>query len=299
MADKKGQRYFDWDKFFYNTYMLLTFPVRKWWIILSVLATVLLVLILIPTMEGIKKEDIVDWYKAKWTYSDVNKAKNKTIALMSRKLKNLKDNVKEILPDVEDENDVAKKQNKGEFVSWNVAEFRKAKYIPREQRTNKEKNKVYDSNTFALIKEQMKHNKKKNAKDNLYGTNSIIVDQARASDNYNLSHYYEIRPDLDLEYLNEPETIIGTATISGANDLYIGDTFVYLYGIYTNPRKYSVMEARDFLEDVTDGEEVECDVVAYSTQTHAKTALCFVNGVLINKQMVAEYLAENVALKME
>ena len=297
MAENK--RYFDWDKFCYNAYMILTFPVRKWWIILSVLATVLMVLIIIPTIEGIKKEDIVDWYKAKWTYSDVNKAKNKTIAMMSRKLKSLKKNVEEIMPDGEQKKSAAENQKKSEFVAWNVAEFRKVKYVPKGQNA---KEKVYDGNTFALIKEHIKKKQKKKIKPveaDVIKPAALDVAKSEIVDEENLSDYYEIRTDLDLEYLNEPEEIVGTATISGANDLYIEDTFVYLYGIYSNPRTYNINEARDFLEAVTNQQQVECDVVAYSTQTHAKTALCFVNGVLINKQMVIENLAENVALKMD
>ena len=294
MADSKG-RHFDWDKFCYNVYMILTFPVRRWWIILSVLATVLLVLIIIPTMEGIKKEDIIDWYKAKWAYSDMNKAKNRTIAMMSRKFKSLKENVKEILPDTEDTEVVVKQsKKKSDLVAWNVAEFRKAKYVPKGQKSANPEVKVHDKNTFALLKEQMK-----NKKSASHAVSAVVEQDDVAIYENNLSHYYEIRSDLDLEYLEEPEIIIGTATISGANDLYIEDTFVYLYGIYTNPRLYNVNEAKNFLDAVTYDQQVECDVVAYSTQTHAKTALCFVNGVLINKQMVIENLASNVALKME
>ena len=46
MGEYERQRLHGWEKFIYNMYMILTFPVRKWWVILSVLATVLLVLII-------------------------------------------------------------------------------------------------------------------------------------------------------------------------------------------------------------------------------------------------------------
>lgn len=294
MREYESRNLHGWDKFLYNLYMILTFPVRRWWIILSVLATILLVLIIIPTLEGVKKEDIVDWYKAKWVYSDVNKAKNKTIAKISRKIKNLKDNVKEILPDnASDAESSADNQNGKKPNKWNVIEIRKAKYIPSEKTAVKSDAKVQDSNTFALIKEQMKENKEKEPENNPV----VVTYNNVATDDF--SSYYEVRSDLDLEYLDEPEIIVGTATVSGANDLYIEDTFVYLYGIYTNPRLYDINEAKEFLNDVTYGQKVECAVVAYSSQTHAKTALCFVNGVMINRQMVVEGLADNVALKME
>ena len=277
-----------WDRFIYNLYMILTFPVRKWWVILSILATVLLILIIIPTLEGIKKEDIIDWYKAKWTHSEVNRTKNETIAKISKKMKNLKDDAKSALSS---SSSTSKKDNKkeSELVSWNVAEFKKAKYIPNASNKVSASKKVHDSNTYALIKEHVKQSSDlKGAKQHENSGSDEKEDV-----------YYEVRTDLNLEYLDKPETISGVATISGANELYIDDTFVYLYGIYTSPRKYNISEVKNFLESITQDQIVECDVVAYSTQTSAKTALCFVNGVLLNKQMVSENLADNIALKME
>lgn len=291
MSEREFGKLHGWEKFFYNVYMILTFPVRKWWIILGVLATVLLVLIIIPTIEGVKKEDIVDWYKAKLTHSDVNKAKNKTLAVLGKKIDNLKDNVKQILPDNE-KADAQDGKKESKFVAWNVAEFKKAKYVPNTSSKAKSTQKVYDGNTYSLIKAQMKKSKPEDKADKLI----ISTEPPTYRD---VTPYYEVRTDLNLEYLSEPEIISGTATVAGANELYIGETFVYLYGIYTSPRKYDINEARAFLENVTENQEIECDIIAYSTQNYAKTALCFVNGVLINKEMVIENLADNVALKTE
>ncbi len=287
-----------WDKFIYNMYMILTFPVRRWWIILSVLATVLLVLIIIPTIDGVKKEDIVDWYKAKLIHSDLYKAKNKTISMISKKVNTLKNNITGVLPDTNENIPAEKKNAKKEsnLVSWNVAEFKKAKYFPSNKNTTASNKKVQDKNTFALIKEQVKKSAKQ-IED--IAAPQVETKQDDVINNKDLTAYYEVRTDLNLEYLTEPEIVSGTVTVSGANELYIEDTFVYLYGIYTNPHKYNAAEVKKYLEDITENQPVECSIVAYSTQTQAKTALCFVNGVLINKQMVAEKKADNVALKME
>jgi endonuclease YncB( thermonuclease family) len=79
--------------------------------------------------------------------------------------------------------------------------------------------------------------------------------------------------------------------------LYIDGTYVYLYGIYTNPDIYDAAEAQLYLEQLVEGKEVYCDVVAYTTQTQMATALCFVDGVFINGDMVQNSLALDVALK--
>ena len=290
MMEYEKQRLHGWEKFIYNMYMILTFPVRKWWVILSVLATVLLVLIIIPTLEGVQKEDIWDWYKAKWTHSDVYKAKNKTIEKISRKAGEIKNGVKGVLP--ASEKSQAKEKKESNLVSWNVAEFKKAKFVPQAETKQTSNKKVHDSNTYALIKAEMK-------KKNKQSTHKVEEPKVEEEQQENEQVYYEIRTDLNLEYLDEPETIVGTATVTGANELYVEDTFVYLYGIYTSPRKYDLAEVKKFLENFIKDQDVECDIVAYSTQTQAKTALCFVNGVLLNKQMVLENMADNVALRMD
>lgn len=290
MGEYEKQRLHGWEKFIYNMYMILTFPARKWWVILSVLATVLLVLIIIPTLEGVQKEDIWDWYKAKWTHSDVYKTKNKTIEKISRKAEEIKKGVKGVLP--ASEQPQAKEKKESNLVSWNVAEFKKAKFVPQAETKQTSNKKVQDSNTYALIKAEMKKKNKQTAQ-------KVEEPEVEKEQQENEQVYYEVRTDLNLEYLDEPETIVSTATVTGANELYIDDTFVYLYGIYTSPRKYDLAEVKKFLENFIKDQEVECDIVAYSTQTQAKTALCFVNGVLLNKQMVLENMADNVALRMD
>ena len=245
MGEYEKQRLHGWEKFIYNMYMILTFPVRKWWVILSILATVLLVLIIIPTLEGVQKEDIWDWYKAKWTHSDVYKTKNKTIEKLSRKAEEIKNGVKGVLP--ASEQPQAKEKKESNLVSWNVAEFKKAKFVPQAETKQTSNKKVQDSNTYALIKAEMK---KKNENKNKQTSPKVEVPEVADEQQENEQVYYEVRTDLNLEYLDEPETIVSTATVTGANELYIDDTFVYLYGIYTSPRKYDLAEVKKFLEAI-------------------------------------------------
>ena len=71
---------------------------------------------------------------------------------------------------------------------------------------------------------------------------------------------------------------------------------MFLYGIYTDPDIYDAAEAQDYLEKITEGRKVHCEIVA-ETYSHTATALCFVQGVFINKALVDRKLARNVALR--
>ena len=101
----------------------------------------------------------------------------------------------------------------------------------------------------------------------------------------------------NLEYLSEPETLNGKMTIVTPNDVYIQDTFVYLYGIYCDPNTYDTELAKNFLQTLVENEDVRCEVIAYTTQTKVATALCFIGNTLINKSLVENDMANNIALK--
>ncbi|MBP1532238.1 MAG: hypothetical protein ILA52_01905, partial [Alphaproteobacteria bacterium] len=83
----------------------------------------------------------------------------------------------------------------------------------------------------------------------------------------------------------------------GPNSLYLNDNFLFLYGVYTNPQNYDAQAAQQYLTDITDGRNVHCEVIAYTVQTQTASALCFVNGISINRALVNHNLADNTALK--
>ena len=62
-------------------------------------------------------------------------------------------------------------------------------------------------------------------------------------------------------------------------------------------RLYHKIYPNLFLEKRFGDKPAHCDIVAYTSQTQMATALCFVDGELINKALVEAGLAENVALK--
>lgn len=273
--------------------MLITFPIRKFWQITIFLFLLLLILLAIPLHKGIKLRDVWDWYMVKMPTHEFVAAKDKATIKVNNKIGDIKKTVKKIIP--ESPTDKTAQTSEGEkvqLVAWNVAEFKKAQYEPK---TNKNTQEVVEkNNSFAQLKKetqlaaQLENEQQEQAAEQKYRD---VYYEGKLDD------YYIVTDNKDLEYLETPERFYDTVDVVGPNSLYIQDKFVFLYGIYSDADTYDTAAAQRFLQQITEGHKVHCDIVAYTAQTRAGTALCFVNGVLINKAMVENNLARNVALK--
>ncbi len=100
---------------------------------------------------------------------------------------------------------------------------------------------------------------------------------------------------LGLRYLDDPVIISGEAIVYGPNELYVADTYLYLYGIYTSSVKYNASKAAQYLRELVDSRTLECHVVAYTADDIA-TAVCLIDGRSINQHMVDAGMADNIAL---
>ena len=316
-----------WQKFVYQILLILTFPFRRWWVTLGVLATVLLVLIIIPSMDGVAKEDIIDWYKNKLHLSQVNEIKNESVKLINDKVGELRKNVNEIMPEIavvknkQAKPTVEEKQDV-KFVAWNVAEFKKGKYEPKTSRKSDEKINGKSAPQVSEQKLPVFKNKKNSAEqpsnqsrdeekkvaDKIIAKQEDVVKTvadnsseagARNRGAINLSDYYTKDETLNLIYIDEPEKYAGEANVSGPNSLFVDNKFVFLYGIYSDYIKYDVNLVQQYLQNMVQDQTTECYVVAYGEQNNAATALCFVNGVNINRELVLESMADNIALRIE
>lgn len=277
--------------------MLITWPLRHWKFLLISILVLVIVAVAVPLISGAKLTEIPAWYQAKMTHPFLTVIKNNVANItqsteqkISESVNSVKDKVQQIAPEVI--KPAVKEENKKEkirFTAWNVAKFNKAKYQQKPQPAQKIKLK---SPTFAEIKEEVIPQKQKNVK--------IETPKEEVSEPYyegKLADYYTVRHDLDLIYLTESEKLYGQVDVVGANSLYINNTYVYLYGIYTNPDIYNEQTAQLYLEKLIDNQPVHCDIVAYSTQSQTPTALCFLNGKLLNQELVDAQYAANVALK--
>lgn len=320
MANKKGPyddiKAHGWEKVLQIIVLAITFPFRKWWIVLSVIATVLLVLIAIPSLDGVEKENIWDWYKEKLNFSQINRQKNEKIAVLNHKLEKTKQNIRQIIPLPTDttKSESQTDESEPQFVAWNVVEFQKAAYKPQKKQPQTKKNTKTDVKIIQNLKNSADGWKEKisakakpqeNVKTKKQTAKTISQEPIEpkfetigAKKELVLENFYT-KNISNLEYLDEPEKYSGQAGVSGPNSLFVDNKFVFLYGIYTSPNKYNLADVQQYLQDMTQKQTTDCYVVAYDKRHNAATALCFVNGVCINRELVIEDMAENIALRMK
>ncbi|MBR1601499.1 MAG: hypothetical protein IJ677_07975 [Alphaproteobacteria bacterium] len=312
--------------------MLLTFPIRKFWQIVTVCAVVLAILIAIPLCYGIPFRDIWDWYMIKMPNHEFIEAKDKILFNTEEGLNKVKRTIKEIVPNKKsgiEKNKKEEEKDRGpQFISWNVAEFHRARYKPQKSLPVAQKvevkvaekqvpikkeevvkkaevapveNVIIKNDSFAEKKvESLVANDVENyndVKNNKLAVSLVDEKVPEKAEKINLSDYYVKLRSEDLLYLSKPEAISGDARVVGPNSMYVNGKFVFLYGIYSHPRRHDIEAATQYLKNVTEGRKVNCAVVAYSQKTQSATALCFVNGAFINKLLTEHNLAKNVSLK--
>lgn len=281
--------------------MFITFPFRKFWQIISVLLLLLIVIIAIPMFYGVAFTDIIDWYKDKLPMSDVADIKDEAKTKIDAGMTSLKQKVKDIIPGdgAASEAQKADKENKPRFVTWNVAEFNRAKYEPK-QKSGRKAVTGNDKETFSALKKDA--SERKAFQENNIATAENKMDNGNADEDAlpevgDLFSYYRVLKNRDLAYVSEPEVLYGFVDVVGPNNIYINNTYIYLYGIYSDPNVYDEAAAISYVQSLVNGRKVRCDVVAYTVQTQTATALCFVDNILINKAIVEQGYANNVALK--
>lgn len=288
--------------------MLITFPFRRFLLIVMSFFIALVVLTIIPVSKGIPLRDVYDWYKIKLPAHEFIAAKDKTIFSATNGLNKIKRSIRAIAPKVDQDEGMTETEDNVEevrFVSWNVAEFRKAKYEPTgikafvETNQPVEYSKVNDTNLsdnkVEVVKRSVDSPVKKEY--DIQENTEADVTEDKVDHVENIDGYYTKLSRRDLVYLEVPEIINGRARVSDANGIYVADQFIYLYGIYSNPQRYDVAAAKAYLADVLRDRNVHCEVVSLVEKVNLPAALCFVEGKLINKLMVENNFAQNVALK--
>ena len=98
-----------------------------------------------------------------------------------------------------------------------------------------------------------------------------------------------------LDYPEKPIPIKGQAFVYNANAIDVDGTYMFMFGIYSNPAEERGQLASQFLEKLIENREVDCDIVAY-TKEQVPTVICYINGVNINKLLVIKGLSDNIAL---
>ena len=245
----------------------------------------LLLFITIPLLNGAKFGNILQWY-GNVLFSEKN-AQTNIKTTLSQKVNEYKNKA----DDISNEEQEAEEPH---FTTWKVNEFKKVKYKPskvikKQKETKRVEEKVQDNSEKEISSTKQKHKIfEKQIKENKFKQGPLKEE---------LPQYYVKIENPNLAYLNTPESLVGTAEIFGPNSLYIKDRIVLLYGINTSSDTHDVKKVQQYLNNLASGKEVHCEILAYKVQTQAATALCFVNGIFINKSLVDHNLADNEALK--
>jgi len=296
-ADMQMSGFLGW---IHKIVMFITWPFRRFKLLLSIIIGVLVVMITIPMCYGVAFKDIPSWYyqliKAPFVQHMTQAVSDKASEIKehtSQTIDGVKQKIGKISPEIKAAEEAKAKGEPIKFTTWNVAKFNKVKY---EKKVAEPKEDIkLKAPTFAVLKRETKEAQVKREQEA-----KKQQEEEKIGGPYYKGHledYYRVRTDLGLTYLSESEKYHGKAEVMGPNSLYIAGTHVFLYGIYTNPDIYDVAEAQVHLEELIEGKVVHCDVIAYATQTQAATALCFVDGLFINGDLVNKSLALDVALK--
>ena len=122
-------------------------------------------------------------------------------------------------------------------------------------------------------------------------TNLPIVQSAKKT----IAETTTMKKKLNLRYLDKPEKISGMAVVINANEIKVWDATLFLHGVYVSPYDSKGKRAKSFLIDIINGKNIECLIQAYTYQS-IPTAICEVDGVNINRQLVDLGYSKNVAL---
>lgn len=281
--------------FLHKIYLGLTYPVRH-----PVICLLFLLAFFRHELFGVWQD-----------YHQETKAPVKQMAVVKRETSdNLKEKLSEMRLSISRMMPISKKKNKREykkedeetrFASWNIGKFNKVKYVPAEVVTVPLPEPQEQS--FAEVKQQAEAEKNAVKENPALQSDGTADMQTKAENNqdkaadFHPEQYYVKNTSLNLEYLPKVEYVAGKADIVGPNSMFVDDTFVFLYGLYSDPRMYDTRAAEQYLEEATKDKVVSCYIVALSLRNDKATALCFVDGLFINKALTDKGLAQNVALQ--
>ncbi len=292
------------NKLFHVLFLGLTFPLRHPFKFLSLLFVCLVLLASIPMMQGVSYRHIIDWYLLRNDKIEANQVSKPQVLSENKPVAEEKSVFKEVAAPkiIRKENAIEDNMLNGEKVNVETntekspvkrRAFKKIGHAPRRITLENLQmpasavpppsiaDKKTVENAVAVLKEAQP-------------TVKNPVEEKPAEYNAG-SSYYRKDESLPLVFEEEPKDISGKAFVFSANELSVGNDYIILYGIYTNPQKYNHDKAHQYMKELVDGKPLKCKIVAYTYHNMA-TAVCFLNGRSINQNLVDAGYADNVAL---
>lgn len=264
-----------WPAFLHKMFLVVSYPFRKPLIFIPVAV----LLYLAPTFRGVKPTEVHLWYwgKIKSISSTVTASvTDKTKDILPETAKNLIQQVTTPEPEKGIDQLVEMPRLSPKAVRRQM--FEKAKSAP----------------VAVDILETEEALSVPGFQNSAEGKN--VAEQAPVSENAAPKPQTVTVPrKLPLVYLDIPKEISGDIKVNNANEIEVGGTYLFLYGVYINPDSSEGINAKNFLEIMTKGQKVRCTILAYTYQDIA-TGICYVGTKNINQTLVDEGLSRNVAL---
>lgn len=292
-------------KFLHTLFLVMTYPLRHFGRFLLYVILIVLALALIPLLLGVQYDNIWDWY-----FLDL--AENKTVETTQKQdltpEPNLEVNTTAEQPTKTDEPvvksveekviapQVEKKTNEAEVVSatakkyavWHIKKTPETEILPKSVEKIPE----------VILEEKPVEKVEPVIEEKIESAPVEDEIQAKPEEEQTsagLEQYYRKVDGLGLKYLEKPYLTSGQAVVYGPNDIYINETYVYLYGIYTDSYNFDVNRAEQYLRDLIAGKRITCQIIAM-TKNDVATGVCFLDGWSINQHLVDAGMAANVAL---
>lgn len=282
----KTIRLHGFSKFIHALVMIITYPLRHIFKTLLFVVALAVIMAAVPLIKGVSLKDIPDWYIKKYQSAEI------TLPQVSDEPENKIERINQ-LAEVSAPK-VISKQPQG--VELPEPEGRRAFKAADTENAPKKQYKIMKINKAQPINR---------AGAEIVAPTVAVDDYAAPSFKENKSQpvfakaepkeYYRKDTSLPLVYEETPKQISGKTFVFNGNELSVGDTYIILYGIYTNPEKYNPDKAYQYLKELADGKNLRCMIVAY-TYNNIATGVCFLNGISINQNMVDAGFADNVAL---
>lgn len=267
---------------FHKIVMFITYPFRKPLRCLFFLAALGAIVYFIPVIYGVKPEKVYDWYVK--LVHDVNE--------------------QIIIPHTQ------KEKGTDTLVESNYAtgqrEIRRQMFVKASGRAPQKVDVLAEEASEVVNIGDIRR-----AEDNAenYDEQPIIPEKTTVEEQSNVVavQHPVVTEDFDyrrhygefdsLNYLNEPVEVRGTAKIHNANELTVNDTYIFLYGIYSNPLNGRGVKAGVFLKNLVKDEEVLCQILAYTKEGQVATAECYVGETDINNLMVKNGFSDKVTAR--
>lgn len=299
----KSIRLHGFNKFLHSVFMVVTYPVRHIFIFSICVIIFLAVLIALPLLFGVSANHIGDWYLLKCNKNNICTEIQEKIE-KAVKTEPSEVSAPKIIRAQQVEDTEAMKESRRVFKKTDApiapedAEL-ESEIKPKKQYKIMNIKKNPPISRAEVMPEVVKAESK--TVEPVVVSQPVVLPALQpekpvvVAPELPASRYYRRDDTLPLVYEDTPQTVKGETFVFSANEISVGNTYIILYGIYTDPEKYNQEDANQYLKELADGKMSECKIVAY-TQHNIATGVCFLDGRSINQNLVDAGFADNVAL---